>query len=658
MLRASRAPKLRSMEHFAEQEIILPDGRWKGLRLRFDRQPYARWYFQAVDSGMWRIIAATGPTQSGKTLHCSIVPLLYHLFEMGETVVFGLPDMKMADDKWKLDILPVLERTRYRQLLPTTGEGSRGGKVINRVIFRNGATLKFMSGGGGDKSRAAFTSRVLVVTEVDGFNTTSETSTETNKLGQLIARTMHFGSQARIYLECTVTVEQGLIWQFYKQGTESQIVSACPECSQFVLPDREHLSGWQGCESMNDARVGSIFSCPLCGHAITPDERIDMNRRAVLVHRGQELDPAGQVQGAPPATEILGFRWTGWHNLFYTPGDLGVSEWEASRDVNEEDAERRQCQFVWCRPHTPAALDLVNLNAFGLQSRQHRWPRGQVPADTIALTVGCDVKKRLLHFVVIAWRPDGRGTVVTYGELEVNSDQLGEERAIPLALRELRDLCEKGWTWEGHEQLRPADQVGIDAGYKDTAVYTFIRECRADPLLAERYWPVKGFGAGQLAGHNYHGPKKTGAVALHVSEDYHFADQPAAEVILLEFDADGWKTFVHNRLACKFDRERDQPGALTLYSAIPKEHLQICKHWTAEKPQIEFVPDKGEVVKWIVVRRANHFLDGTSIACILGHFMGVRVTEEPPPPAAPPTDPAPPGITLPDGRPFSILDRV
>ena len=35
----------------------------------------------------------------------------------------------------------------------------------------NGATLKFMSGGGGDKSRAGFTARVLVVTETDGMDT-------------------------------------------------------------------------------------------------------------------------------------------------------------------------------------------------------------------------------------------------------------------------------------------------------------------------------------------------------------------------------------------------------------------------------------------------------------------------------------------------------
>jgi hypothetical protein len=88
---------------------------------------------------------------------------------MGETVICGLPDMDMASDKWNMDILPVLEQSRYRDLMPQRGGGSRGGKVES-VKFTNGATLKFMSGGGSDKSRAGFTSRVVVVTETDGMD--------------------------------------------------------------------------------------------------------------------------------------------------------------------------------------------------------------------------------------------------------------------------------------------------------------------------------------------------------------------------------------------------------------------------------------------------------------------------------------------------------
>ncbi len=152
----ARAAKRRTMREFAEEEVVIPDGPFSGRRFRCSRQPYTRLWLDAVDSKRWSRLVATGPTQSGKTLACFVIPLLYHLFEIGETVICGVPDMDMAADKWREDILPAIERSKFRDLLPSRGGGSRGGKVES-IQFLNGATLKFMSGGGGDKSPARLT---------------------------------------------------------------------------------------------------------------------------------------------------------------------------------------------------------------------------------------------------------------------------------------------------------------------------------------------------------------------------------------------------------------------------------------------------------------------------------------------------------------------
>src|SRR5690606_23777043 len=119
-----------------------------------------------------------------------------------ETAICGLPSMDMARDKWREDFLPAIEASRYRELLPRAGAGSRGG-LVDAIKFRNGATLRFMSGGGDDKKRSAFTSRVLLVTEADGLDKSSSTSREASKIEQMAARTLAFGSRARIYKECT-----------------------------------------------------------------------------------------------------------------------------------------------------------------------------------------------------------------------------------------------------------------------------------------------------------------------------------------------------------------------------------------------------------------------------------------------------------------------
>ncbi|MEZ6152364.1 MAG: phage terminase large subunit family protein [Pirellulaceae bacterium] len=176
------------MRQFAEDEIVLPSGPFAGSRFRCHRQPYTGLWFDQVDSGQFSRFVATGPTQSGKTIACFVIPLLYHLFEQGETVICGLPDMDMATDKWREDLLPIIERSKYRDQLPKQGSGSRGG-LVQSLQFRNGATLKFMSGGGGDKSRAAFTSRVVVITETDGMDEPGRNSRESDKISQLIART-------------------------------------------------------------------------------------------------------------------------------------------------------------------------------------------------------------------------------------------------------------------------------------------------------------------------------------------------------------------------------------------------------------------------------------------------------------------------------------
>src|SRR4051812_9443250 len=84
MLAHCRAPKLRSRRQFAEQELILPEGPFEGRRFKCARQPFAGLWLDAVDgtlayqpSQRFTRIVTTGPSQSGKTLIATIVPLLY-----------------------------------------------------------------------------------------------------------------------------------------------------------------------------------------------------------------------------------------------------------------------------------------------------------------------------------------------------------------------------------------------------------------------------------------------------------------------------------------------------------------------------------------------------------------------------------------------------
>lgn len=635
------------MREWAEQEVIIPDGPFAGRKFRCSRQPYSGLVLDAIDSGLWNRFAFVGVVQSGKTLLGGVIPCLYHLFEIGETVIFGLPDMDMAADKWRQDLLPVIERSRYRDLLPRDGGGSKGGKV-RAIQFRNGATLRFMSGGGGDKSRSAFTSRVLVVTEVDGMDQAGGGSREADKLSQMEARLMAYGSRKRVYLECSVSIEAGAIWQEYTGGTESVIACRCPHCTGYVNPERENLHGWREAETEVAARAAAQFHCPACGEGWDEDNRRAANEQAILVHRGQQVS-AGQVVGDLPPTETLGVRWSAVNNMFRTAGDVGVDEWRGSRATDEDNAEKKLLQFGWARPYKQKDLENKPLEPDAISKRMAKaWPRGLVPVEAEYLTSTLDIGKYLCHWSTYAWLPDATPHVVDYGRIEVATDHLGEERAILTALRQFRDLVEAGWTSEGGA-LRIPDQAWIDSNYQTDLVYQFVRETARD--ADNRYRACVGRGAGQQR-KLYVAPRDKNKTIRHIGEGYHVVKLADKGVYLFEVNADAWKTWLHARLATP----AGSAGGMTLFQTLPREHLAFCKHLTAERPVDEFVPGKGLQRRWETIRRQNHWLDTGYLACAAGHFCGARLLPQPTKTTVP-TPQARPVVTMPDGRPFLVTER-
>jgi phage terminase large subunit GpA-like protein len=605
------------MRRFAEDEIVIPDGPHKGRRFRCDRNPSAGVLLDAIDSGLYRRFATLGCQQSGKTLVGFVTPLFYHLFEVGETVLCGVPSLDIVKDKWRSDILPALEASRYRDYLPSTGEGSKGGDVTSRVDFRHGPTLRFMTGGGDDQSRAAFTTRVLVITEVDGFDRVGASSREGDQVGQLEGRTRAYRGRERIYLECTPSTEDGRIWREYLQGTQSRLALRCPHCRQYVTPEREHLVGWQDAADVIEAAAKARIACPGCGALWDEPDRRAANADALLVHRGQEITPDGKISGPAPKTNTLGFRWSAANNLLVPIGPVAEDEFQAAREPDEEVAERKMRQWVWALPSKPAAIDVHQLDAQLIGRRTGQDPKGRIPTGSVGVTVGIDLGKWLCHWTAIAWRAQGTPHVFEYGRIEVPSAELGAELGIRAALRQFRDeVLAKGW--ESDERPRGSDMTLVDSGDYTGVAYAFCEES------GTRFLPSKGFGAGQDQSRSYREVKTTGSIVVQIGEGYHVVRLEGRQTFLVEVNADYWKSWTHERLQTPVG----QPGAMTLHHASsPHEHLGFGKHLTAEKREQIFVAGKGTVTRFRAVHRNNHWLDATCLACVAGHGMGQRLIE-------------------------------
>lgn len=622
-----RAPRLRTVRQFAESEIVIPTGPFAGLRYSCRRQPFTRLWFDAVDSARWRRVATTGPAQSGKTLMGFVIPTLYHLFEIGETVIVGLPSMDMAGDKWTNDLLPAIQATRYRDLLPRAGAGSRGGRSnLLAVQFSNGATLRFMSGGGDDKSRAAYTTRVLVTTETDGLDLVSEGSREADKVSQLEARTQAYGDRARIYHECTVSTERGRIWQEYTGGTETRIAIRCPHCRRYVTPEREHLIGWQDADDEIQAGERAAFGCPNqdCGTMWSEEDRTVANHDCIAVHRGQEVTPDGTIVGQPAKTDTFGFRWTAVNNLLVRTPVIGKREWKAARAADEDNADKGMLQFWWTRPFKPSQTSLSAMDPQAVTRRTLDEPRGRVPSGAGRITIGIDVGKYLCHWVAVAWLPNATPHVIEYGRKEVATNDLGEERAILSALRSFRDEDAKGWPAD--DGTRKPSLVCVDAGNWQDIILTFCAE-------SPGYQACKGFGIRQIGGGRQIGQRnESGWTVVGASPEIgvELISHPAYPARMLDVKADAAKTWAHARLQTPMG----QPGALTLH--LGNEHLGFAKHLLAEKKVEEFVAGKGLVTRWEQVNRNNHFLDALCLALTAGRALGERLVGEPTAPTTPP----------------------
>lgn len=683
------------MEVFAESEIVIPDGPHAGMRYSCDRQPYSRLWFRAIDASegrkqgaesplsmaggdgvhAWRNFIAVGPTQSGKTLTCLIIPVMYHLFEEGETVICVVPDLKMVDDKWRQDFLPAIKASRYAALLPVRGEGSRGGVVTNAVTFQNGVTLKFMTAGGGDTARAAFTARVVAITEMNRFGNRKEGSSEADMFRQVKGRMRAYGDRARLYGECTVTTEQGLVWAEYTGGTESRIATPCPHCEEYVTLDRAQLVGWESAASAVEAERLSQWVCPSCGVLLSEQDRRRMVRRGVLLHKGQSVaapqaiagktppapPQAGgkkqgasgsatgdsplsikgkgsgvRIVGAPKDTFTLGFRWSAFDNLFLSTGYIGSGEWSARNLATDaESAEREQLQFVWARPIADTADRSVTLRSDELCHRQGRFARGVIPPGC-GLVAFLDLGKYRCHWVVLAGSrtpptsPQAGGNSMRYwlvdcGVIRTDVGPLSERDGLMVAMREFHEICDGGWpsaSGSDDDRWSPALRF-VDSGKWTAEVYEFMMAMAAEGH--EGYFPSKGHGASQDQGRVYREQKAITERVMVIGDRYHLARQEVSvedgssmEIALVHIDVDAWKTRVHAALSV----DGNAPGSLMLWHGDWREHMPVARALLSEVAIEDFKPGDGVVVTWKKVHRENHYLDGFAGCAAALDYLG------------------------------------
>jgi phage terminase large subunit GpA-like protein len=626
-------------------------------------QPWLPLYLAEIQKAFdgdapWRKFVATGCTQSGKTVGTLMIPLLYCLFELVVDVGFAIPTMKLSAKKWELDIKPIIMKTRYANLIPKTGVGSKGGTGFDHITFLNGATLSFISAGGGREERSSETYQYLFCTEADSFSETDETGGEGRKIDQLEARTDAFGGTAYFFAECTVTLENNYVWDTYtNHSSHSQLVIQCPACQHWYLPEREHFVGWQEAKTQLEAGELARFICPgdNCGLLWGDDHRTAMLRGMKLLHRGQTIDENGNISGPVPETLTLGFRWNAALNAFWSTRHLGHKEWEASRSSTQETTDIAREQFAWTKPAKSPIAAMVKLDERTIQKYVvPALTKGLIPADVQVATIGLDIGKWSCHWTLTVRTVSGLH-VADYGVVKVEKSAGWQERDLIAELEKLHQRIEQGWTVHGSTDRYVPDVVMIDSGYLSHLIY---RLCRA---WGPRYRPLKGFGFGQdthKGGDSvYRAPDKKGGAVKYLGNGFHVSVLEDRQTELFHVDADHWKSELQDAIALA---ESDST-AFSLFDDLDSNHKTFRKHLVVEQRRIETKLIEGAwKFRWVwrkVGPGSNHYLDCTCYSLCGIEFVEMWNAGEAASEVEPAKSTETTGFTMPDGRPYLIGNR-
>lgn len=629
-LRAGRGHPPRPFAQWLSEEVYLPNdgGPFSGRRFRFEYQPIARLWAAEIDSGRWNEFVYTGPSQSGKSFLGYVAPMLYHLTELNESIGFGVPLEEMAGDKWQADLRPVLEAShRLKRYLPRSGPGSAGGTIRDRVVFSNGAVAKILTAGGRDQSKAGYTLRTILITEAAAFSRGSAKSPEADPLEQLRARqrSIKWADRAT-YIEGTATTPSELPATLANASTDSAIVSPCPHCGQWITPGREALLGWETARTEVEAAERAAWFCPRCGERIDPAERRDSVAASVLLHSGQKIDKRGRIEGEPPKTRRLFFRYSAWHNMFLDAADVAVDLWAASQlEVGtpaRDSADRKLSQFVFGVPYAaPAELAGEMLDAADIDARRDRLPRGIAHKDTLHIVAGVDVGERVCHWVILGVRPNAQLHVVDYGTAEVERER-GPKDGVLAALVALFQAIEVGAAIDspaaGSAGRMLTRAIYCDSGFMPDAVFDAARTVNSK-IARELVLPILGRGETQLARRRYSTPTRTGNQIRKIDPDgrWHIARVRRAKINQLTLDADAFKRLADGG----FRTTPGEPGAITLFSGPGTVHRTFIRHQINEQFVTEELPEQPPKSRWICTG-ANHYKDALSYAICAAMRLG------------------------------------
>jgi len=261
------------------------------------------------------------------------------------------------------------------------------------------------------------------------------------------------------------------IWRLWQSGTRHEWAVPCPHCGKYFIP-WSGLLWWPGKDEAeectpDEAEQHARLSCPGSGCMIEDKWRPWMNKRGRAVAPGESLKtgPDGQPELSGTA-DTEGFT-------HYSIWISGLCSFAAKKSYGFLAKKLLSAM----RSGDTATLQGVYNTGFGecyaesgdvptwevVKGARYGYPEGRVLLPPARIFCTVDVQKRCLYYVVRAWYPAMGSTLLEHGALWGDTEQAQ-------VWDDLGELLDRDF--DGYQITR----MGIDIGYRDDAVYTFIHQ--------------------------------------------------------------------------------------------------------------------------------------------------------------------------------------
>lgn len=464
--------------------MLLPDGENRGLHWDPSTEPMQQCWVQQCDQARWQVMVSVQPSQRGKSLKGTALPILHGVTELRQSVAYVMPNKEKLDQQWQEKLKPMIEGCGFGAWLPDKGPGARGGKPSS-ITMRDpttkmrAAALFFLAAGGGGKetSLASVTAPIVVVDEADDLEDESQ-------LALAFRRTRSFGEDYRVYVVSTVNERRGRdehpVLLFYDRGTKSRLWYPCVHCGTYQAIVLANLVP-------GDETTAAGYRCEKCAVVWTEADRHRSLDRWRLVHAGQAVGTDGIVTGAD-----LGGRWFSLLgcDLEYHRASMSqvAAEYRNALAALERNVRAPMRQFhakVMCQEYASDDDDRPDILEGQLieAANGSTYRRGSCPDACDLGTVGIDVQLRKHYWIAVAFDADDAWYVVDWGRDAIAGDM---EQPTPAqrhaGLDRIDTMLRTGWPC-GAGRIQPT--AACDTGFRPEELRPWIARNRPRWIAAK-----------------------------------------------------------------------------------------------------------------------------------------------------------------------------